>query len=56
MCNWIIVDDGQTFEGTFEQFKDCFFDNAEVDVIKDWAKVNNMKVEFVDNPEEKILT
>jgi uncharacterized protein Yka (UPF0111/DUF47 family) len=32
------------FEGTIAQFKDCFFDNADIDTIKDWAESQGCKV------------
>lgn len=34
---WIVVDDGVMFEGTREQFMDCFFSNADDDNIIDWC-------------------
>ncbi len=43
----ILVDDGEMFEGSLEQFQDCFFSNADEETIKVWAKDNNYKVEFV---------
>lgn len=33
----IIIEDGDMFEGTREQFEDCFFYNATDDNIKDWC-------------------
>ena len=47
---WIIVDGGDTFEGTLEQFKDCFFDNATKETILDWAASTGSKVDFRDKP------
>ncbi len=43
----IILDGGETFEGTVDQFRDCFFDNAEEEVIRDWAEKENMKLEII---------
>lgn len=37
----IIVDNGDIFEGTREQFRDCFFDNADDDEIADWCYDND---------------
>jgi hypothetical protein len=54
--NWIVIDGGHTFEGTFAQFEDCFFSSATVEGIKNWAEQKEMKVEFVNNPSEKVLT
>ena len=42
----IIIDNGETFEGTLEQFEDCFFSNASIASIIYWARQNDMKVEF----------
>jgi len=39
----IEIDNGETFEGTPNQFKDCFFDNADLDIIYDWCQKNGMK-------------
>ena len=33
----IIVENGDIFEGTRDQFRDCFFDNANDAEIKDWC-------------------
>ena len=33
----IIVEKGDIFEGTRDQFRDCFFDNANDAEIKDWC-------------------
>ena len=43
----IIIDDGETFEGTLEQFHDCFFTNTDLETIKEWAEENDMKVEII---------
>jgi hypothetical protein len=37
---WIIVEDGVLFEGTREQFMDCFFSNADDMQIKDCCFCN----------------
>jgi hypothetical protein len=42
----IIIDDGNTFKGTLEQFEECFFSHASVASIIYWAGQNDMKVEF----------
>lgn len=36
----IIVDNGDMFEGTRAQFRDCFFDNASNEEIIDWCNQN----------------
>jgi len=42
----ILVENGDMFDGTREQFKDCFFDNADNFVITDWCKVNEWTLEI----------
>ncbi len=37
---WIIVENGDMFEGTREQFMDCFFSNANDEEIKNWCLEN----------------
>lgn len=45
---WIIVENGDMFEGTREQFMDCFFSNAYDDKIKDWCTQNGWKLKIGD--------
>ena len=53
MDNIIIrIDDGDTFEGTISQFKDCFFTNADIGTITYWCKMNNMKLEIIEKEKE----
>lgn len=40
----IIIDNGEIFDGTHEQFKDCFFDNADEDSITNFCKKNNWEL------------
>lgn len=42
----ILIDNGGIFDGTIEQFRNCFFSNATIPLIAKWAKDNNFKVEF----------
>ena len=42
----IIIDDGDTFYGTPEQFGECFFSNVYPEVIEEWAEANDMKCEI----------
>jgi hypothetical protein len=35
---FIIVDEGDTFEGTFDAWKDCFFTNPTIQRIKDFCE------------------
>lgn len=41
---WIVVDDG--FEGTFEQWSDCFFKKPTEESIREYCKGQGWKVEF----------
>lgn len=41
--SWIIVDDGNFFEGTAENFEDCF---GNVGNIKSWCEDQGMRVDF----------
>ena len=43
---WIKIDNGDTFEGTPDQFKDSFFDNITADGIIDWCNKNGMEVDI----------
>jgi len=43
----IKIDGGDTFEGTIDQFKDCFFDNATVENIVSWAIGMDSTIEFI---------
>lgn len=38
---WIEIEDGDVFLGTLEQFKDCFFSNADEASIRDWCFENH---------------
>jgi len=40
----IIVEDGDIFYGTREQFSDCFFTNSTDDEIADWCFDNDWKL------------
>lgn len=42
------IDDGNVFEGTVDQFRDCFFDNASHENIVAFANENNVKIEWTD--------
>lgn len=43
---WIIVENGDLFEGTREQFIDNFFSNADDEEIKDWAFDHDYKLKI----------
>jgi hypothetical protein len=44
--DWIIVENGDLFEGTREEFMDCFFSNADDETIKDWCFDHGYKLEI----------
>ena len=50
----IIIDGGETFEGTLEQFKDSFFDNADVENIEAWCRRELSTYEIIFSNGEKI--
>lgn len=37
---WIEIENGDLFEGTREQFMNCFFSNADDEEIRDWCIEN----------------
>jgi len=43
---FIIVDGGETFEGTLKQWENCFFSNPTVAGIRDFCKKNGCTVRF----------
>lgn len=47
-----IINGGDIFEGTIEQFQDCFFSNATEETIKQWCKDNNYVLNIVYEAEE----
>jgi hypothetical protein len=38
LTTWILVENGDMFEGTREQFQNCFFTNAYDSEIEDWCR------------------
>jgi hypothetical protein len=53
---WITIDDGETFEGTIMDFRNCFFDNASKETIQQWCDDNKMRVVFTfRNPQPSQL-
>ena len=47
----IIVEDGNVFHGTFDQWADCFFTNNSVEEIEGFCKEMGWKLEFVEDDE-----
>lgn len=45
---WIIVDEGEVFEGNEDHWRDCFFTNVSEDAIKQFCKANGWNVEIKD--------
>lgn len=44
----ILIDGGDTFEGSHEQFQDCFFSNEfDEGLIRDFFEKMDSKVEFI---------
>jgi hypothetical protein len=43
------IEGGEVFEGTLEQFKDCFFSNADDESIKAWAEEHRWTYEKVEH-------
>lgn len=41
-----VINGGSIFEGTREQFADCFFSNADYDLISEWCQENGFKLEM----------
>lgn len=48
MRKHIIIEGGDVFEGSIEQFKDCFFDNADIDTISWWCGEHGYALEVKD--------
>lgn len=44
----IVVDDGVIFDGTRDQFRNCFFDNANDMQIIDWCEQNSFSLVIND--------
>lgn len=42
-----IVDDGDTFHGTVQQFKCCFFSNADEETVRAWCDDNGSKLKVI---------
>ena len=49
MKTWIIIENGDLFEGTREQFMGCFFSNASDEQIKDWCLFYGWKLKINGN-------
>jgi len=43
----IVIDDGKTFSGTPEQFRDCFFNNVSIEEIIDFAQTHFKNAKLV---------
>lgn len=41
-----MIEGGDVFCGTLDQFKDCFFDNATVETISDWCAAHGYSLEI----------
>jgi hypothetical protein len=45
----ICVNDGDVFEGTLDQFKDCFFSNATLELVTNWCEEQGYKLSVRQN-------
>jgi hypothetical protein len=45
---WIVVEDGNIFEGDESMWADCFFSNADAGVIIDFCDSQGWKVKITD--------
>lgn len=50
----IKIDNGETFEGTVENFEECFFADPTFEDITYWCNKNDMKLEFILKKEFQI--
>lgn len=48
----ILLNGGGFFEGTVEQFRDCFFDNATIESIREWAEERGLRFEIREEEQE----
>lgn len=48
MARMYKIDNGDTFEGTLDQFCDCFFSNADEETISAWCADNGFNFEAYD--------
>lgn len=46
MKKMYIINDGNMFYGTVDDFKDCFFDNANDETISDWCEEMGFTLEI----------
>jgi hypothetical protein len=50
---WITIEKGNIFEGTLQQFEECFFANANPTTIQRWCNDNGWSAKFEHlNPEQ----
>jgi isoleucyl-tRNA synthetase len=49
----IVVNGGDVFDGSPDQFRDSFFDNVSEETVRGWASVHNYTVEFFHAPDYK---
>lgn len=45
---WIVVEDGEVFEGDELHWADCFFTNVSEETVRDFCASNGWKVRFED--------
>lgn len=43
---WIVVEDGEVFEGTLAAWEDCFFSGATTESIRNYCELQGWDVRF----------
>jgi hypothetical protein len=46
---WIVVEDGNVFEGDETHWADCFFSNVSEELVRDFCEREGWKVEISDS-------
>lgn len=44
---WYVIDGGNLFEGSVDHFRDCFFDNANEELIADWCRDEGVTLQVI---------
>lgn len=44
-----LIDDGNLFQGTLDQFRACFFSNADEEMIRNWCNEQGFTLRVIDN-------
>lgn len=46
---WIVVENGDIFEGNEDHWADCFFTNVSEETVREFCKNHNLKVVITDH-------